>query len=120
MDDVTLLQLPDDPATLKERLLELGARLSEREAKLLSHEKTITDRDALIASAERHELDVQLYLRSVLAWLPVIKVSELELYLPDRWKRDLMAEQKKELADKQATWRRSAGQGAGNPGVPGG
>ena len=44
---------------------------------------------SLIASAERHEIDVQLYLRSVLAYLPVIKMSELELYLPDRWKRDL-------------------------------
>jgi transposase len=48
---------------------------------------------SLIASAQRHELDVQLYLRSVLARLPGLPPEELSNYLPDVWKRDLMAEQ---------------------------
>jgi len=61
---------------------------------------------SLIASAQRHELDVQLYLRSVLAHLPAIACShpdgqaaadELQAYLPDVWKRELMAEQQAAL-----------------------
>jgi len=47
---------------------------------------------SLIASAQRHELDVQFYLRSVLAHLPATPSSQLERFLPDIWKRDLMAE----------------------------
>jgi hypothetical protein len=49
---------------------------------------------SLIASAQRHEIDVQLYLRSVLAHLPGLPPDELQNYLPDVWKRDLMAEQR--------------------------
>jgi transposase len=45
---------------------------------------------SLIASAQRHEIDVQLYLRSVLAHLPGLPAEELQNYLPDAWKRDLM------------------------------
>jgi transposase len=56
---------------------------------------------SLIAGAQRHEIDVQLYLRSVLAHLPVITgksaAEELQNYLPDVWKRDLMAEQRAKL-----------------------
>jgi transposase len=52
---------------------------------------------SLIASAQRHEIDVQLYLRSVLAHLPGLPPEELQNYLPDVWKRDLMAEQQTAL-----------------------
>src|SRR5580658_4510009 len=52
---------------------------------------------SLIASAQRHEIDVQLYLRSVLAHLPGLPPDELQNYLPDVWKRDLMAEQQAAL-----------------------
>jgi len=52
---------------------------------------------SLIASAQRQEIDVQLYLRSVLAYLPVTPTEDLQNYLPDAWKRDLMAEQKSAL-----------------------
>ena len=52
---------------------------------------------SLIASAQRHEIDVQLYLRSVLAHLPGLPPEELQNYLPDVWKRDLMAEQRAAL-----------------------
>jgi transposase len=54
---------------------------------------------SLIASAQRHELDVQLYLRSVLAYLPAIRDSaeQLQNYLPDAWRRYLMAEQREKL-----------------------
>jgi len=52
---------------------------------------------SLIASAQRHELDVQFYLRSVLAYLPALPPEELQNYLPDVWKRDLMAEQRMAL-----------------------
>jgi transposase len=52
---------------------------------------------SLIASAQRHEIDVQLYLRSVLAHLPGLPPEELPNYLPDVWKRDLMAEQRAAL-----------------------
>jgi transposase len=52
---------------------------------------------SLIASAQRHEIDVQLYLRSVLAHLPGLPPGELPNYLPDVWKRDLMAEQRAAL-----------------------
>jgi transposase len=38
---------------------------------------------SLIASAQRHDLDVQLYLRSVLAHLPGLPPEELPNYLPD-------------------------------------
>jgi hypothetical protein len=56
-----------------------------------------------IASAQRHDLDVQLYLRSVLAYLPALPPDELQSYLPDVWKRDLMAEQQAKLsADHEA------------------
>jgi transposase len=48
---------------------------------------------SLIASAQRHEIDVQLYIRSVLAYLPGLPPEELQNYLTDVWKRDLMAEQ---------------------------
>jgi transposase len=43
---------------------------------------------SLIASAERHGLDPQRYLTSVLAKLPFAPDSELDQFLPDVWKRD--------------------------------
>ncbi len=52
---------------------------------------------SLIASAQRHAIDVQLYLRSVLAHLPGLPQEELQNYLPDVWKRDQMAEQRAAL-----------------------
>lgn len=62
---------------------------------------------SLMASAQRHVIDVQLYLRSVLAHLPIIAsksaAEELQNYLPDRWKRDLMAEQQAKLSAYHAT-----------------
>ena len=68
---------------------------------------------SLIASAQRHGLDVQLYLRSVLAYLPGLSQSDLPDYLPDAWKRDLMAEQRKALAAHHA--RLAAARPAGPP-----
>ena len=53
---------------------------------------------SLIASAQRHDIDVQLYLRSVLAHLPGLPQDKLQNYLPDVWKRDLMAEQQAKLS----------------------
>jgi hypothetical protein len=38
-----------------------------------------------------------LYLRSVLAHLPALPPEELQNYLPDVWKRDLMEEQREAL-----------------------
>jgi hypothetical protein len=61
---------------------------------------------SLIASAQRHEIDVQFYLRSVLAHLPALtseSADELKNYLPDVWKRDLMAEQQTALSAHHAT-----------------
>ena len=46
---------------------------------------------------QRHAIDVQLYLRSVLAHLPGLPQEELQNYLPDVWKRDQMAEQRAAL-----------------------
>ena len=45
----------------------------------------------------RHEIDVHLYLCSVLAHLPGLRPEELPNYLPGVWKRDLMAEQRAAL-----------------------
>ena len=42
---------------------------------------------SLIASAERHGLDPQAYLRGVLVRMPSMPVSQLEKLLPDRWDR---------------------------------
>lgn len=42
----------------------------------------------LIASAERHGLDPQKYLTSVLAKIGQTPISELEQFLPDVWKRE--------------------------------
>ena len=57
---------------------------------------------SLIASAQQHEIDVQLYLRSVLAHLPATPSSQLEQFLPDVWKRDLMAQHTAQLQAHQA------------------
>jgi hypothetical protein len=43
---------------------------------------------SLIASAERHGVDPQRYLTSVLAKLPFTPEGELEQFLPDVWKRE--------------------------------
>jgi hypothetical protein len=42
---------------------------------------------SLIASAERHQLDPQRYLTSILARLPGLPPSDLPKLLPDAWKR---------------------------------
>jgi hypothetical protein len=57
---------------------------------------------SLIASAQRHEIDLQLYLRSVLAYLPALPPEELQNNLPDVWKRDLVAEQQAKLSAHHA------------------
>jgi transposase len=65
---------------------------------------------SLIASAQRHGIEVEFYLRSVLARLPALSnaeapttpAEELQNYLPDAWKRDLMAEQAAKLATHHA------------------
>jgi transposase len=41
---------------------------------------------SLIASAERHGLDPQAYLRGVLARIAGTSTGQLEQFLPDRWK----------------------------------
>ena len=46
----------------------------------------------LIASAERHGIDPQKYLTSVLAKVGRAKLSELDQFLPDAWKREDAAE----------------------------
>jgi hypothetical protein len=43
---------------------------------------------SLIASAEAHGIDPQRYLRSVLAKIGQTPISELEQFLPDRWKAE--------------------------------
>ena len=40
---------------------------------------------SLVASAERHGIDPQAYLRGVLARIPAMPVSQLEKLLPERW-----------------------------------
>lgn len=47
---------------------------------------------SLIASAERHALDPQRYLTSVLAKLPFTPAHELDQFLPDVWKKEDAAE----------------------------
>lgn len=47
---------------------------------------------SLIASAERHGLDPQRYLTSVLAKIGQTPISQLGQFLPDCWKADLAAE----------------------------
>jgi transposase len=46
----------------------------------------------LVASAERHGIDPQAYLTGVLARLPSTPVSQVDQFLPDRWKAALAAE----------------------------
>ena len=46
---------------------------------------------SLIASAERHGLDPQAYLTSVLAKIATTPISQLDQFLPDVWKRDQTA-----------------------------
>ena len=46
----------------------------------------------LIAGAERHGLDLQRYLTSVLAKIGQTPLSELEQFLPDVWKADCLRE----------------------------
>jgi transposase len=53
-----------------------------------SHAKLYT----LIASAQRHGLDPHAYLRSVLAKIGQTKGSELDQFLPEKWKAEATAE----------------------------
>ena len=46
---------------------------------------------SLIASAERHGIDPQAYLRGVLARIPAMPVSQLERLLPDVWNHSCSA-----------------------------
>jgi transposase len=46
---------------------------------------------SLIASAERHHVDPQHYLTSLLAQLPTMPATDLPRLLPDAWQRDLAA-----------------------------
>jgi transposase len=63
---------------------------------------------SLIAGAQRHGIDVQLYLRSVMAHLPALPPEELPNYLPDAWKRDLMAEQQAAVSAHHAAMAQAA------------
>ncbi|HYW80651.1 MAG TPA: IS66 family transposase [Thermoguttaceae bacterium] len=54
----------------------------------------------LIASAERHVIDPQRYLTSVLAKLPTTPTAELNQFLPDVWKREDAAEPELQSADR--------------------
>jgi len=47
---------------------------------------------SLIASCERHGIDPQRYLRSVLAKIRTTGASKLDHFLPDAWKADDTAE----------------------------
>jgi transposase len=47
---------------------------------------------SLIASAERHQVDPQRYLTSVLAKIGQKPTAELDQFLPDVWKREDAAE----------------------------
>jgi transposase len=42
---------------------------------------------SLTSSCRRHDVDPQLYLTQLLMNLPVARLSELPLWLPDQWKR---------------------------------
>lgn len=46
----------------------------------------------LIASAERHGLNPEAYLTSILAKIGSMPLSELTQFLPDRWKTDAASE----------------------------
>jgi transposase len=46
----------------------------------------------LIASAERHGVDPQRYLTSVLAKLPTTPTDDLDQFLPDAWQKEDAAE----------------------------
>lgn len=46
---------------------------------------------SFLASAERHKIDPQLYLTSLLAQIPAISPANLPRLLPDAWGRDLAA-----------------------------
>jgi hypothetical protein len=47
---------------------------------------------SLIASAERHAIDPQRYLTSVLAKIGQTSASELDQFLPDVWRSDDVAD----------------------------
>ena len=47
---------------------------------------------SLIASCERHEVDPQSYLTSVLAKIGQTPANELDQFLPDIWKKEDQAE----------------------------
>jgi transposase len=47
---------------------------------------------SLIASAERHSVDPQRYLTSVLAKIGQTPATEFDQFLPDAWKREDAAE----------------------------
>lgn len=50
---------------------------------------------SLTSTCRRHDLDPQLYLTQLLVNLPVLRISDLPAWLPDRWK----AAHKTRLAD---------------------
>ena len=52
---------------------------------------------SLIASAQRHGLDPQAYLRSVLAKIGSTPLSEVDQFLPDVWKAEDAAKQKPDV-----------------------
>jgi hypothetical protein len=47
---------------------------------------------SLIASAERHQVDPQRYLTSVLAKIGQTPTAELDQFMPDVWKRESAAD----------------------------
>ncbi len=58
---------------------------------------------SLIASAERHGIDPQAYLRGVLARMPSMPVSQLDKLLPERWEADCAAAPKRRADESHAS-----------------
>jgi len=92
------LNIDNNPAERALKLIALG-----RKNWLFVHNdkfgKAYATLYSLIASAQRHGLDPQAYLRGVLAQIMTTPMSELDQFLPDVWKARLQAEE----AAKKAT-----------------
>ena len=71
---------------------------------------------SLIASAQRHGLDPQAYLRGVLSQIMTTPMSELDQFLPDVWQRRLQAEARENAQGTPALTPTSARALASGPG----
>lgn len=85
------LQIDNNAAERAMKRVAIGRKnwlFAGNDAAAQSHARLYT----LIASAERHGLDPQRYLTSVLAKIGQMPLSELEQFLPDVWKADCLRE----------------------------